>query len=106
MRFTILHGKSRQEAVRIVDESFQDLFKGLPIPALQFTNQHRSWTGSIMTFALTASIGFLQNPIHGTATVTDRELTIDADPGLLEKLISRGKLKTTIEGSLHKLLPG
>jgi hypothetical protein len=105
MRFTILHGKSQQEAVQIVDEAFEDLFRGLPIRALKITNQHRSWNGSMMTFGLTAKIGFLQNPIQGTAMVTEREITIDADLGMLEKLISQAKLKTVIEKSLQKLLP-
>jgi hypothetical protein len=73
---------------------------------LQITNQHRSWNGSVMTFGLTASVGFLQNPIRGTVEVTDREITIDADLGLLEKLISRETFKTSVEGSLRKLLPG
>jgi hypothetical protein len=106
MRVTIGHRKSRQEAIQIVDSSFDDLFKGLPIAPLQITDQHRSWNGSVMTFGLTAKLGFLQNPIQGTVEVTDRDITIDADLGMLEKLISRGKFKTAVEGNFTKLLRG
>ncbi|MCU1258514.1 MAG: hypothetical protein JWO80_1399 [Bryobacterales bacterium] len=106
MRVAIGHRKTRREAIEIVDQSFDDLFRGLPIALLQITEQHRSWNGSVMTFGLTAKIGFLQNPIRGTVEVTDREITIDADLGLLEKLISQGKFKTAIQGTFQKLLPG
>jgi hypothetical protein len=106
MRVTIGHRKTRQEAIQIVDQSFDDLFRGLPIAFLQVTEQHRSWNGSVMTFGLTAKLGFLQNPIRGTVEVTDREITIDADLGLLEKLVSRGRFKTAVQGTFQKLLPG
>jgi hypothetical protein len=78
----------------------------LPIALLQITNQHRSWNGSVMTFGLTAKMGFLENPIRGTVEVTDQDIIIDADLGMLEKLISRGKFKTAVEGSFQKLLQG
>jgi hypothetical protein len=105
MRVTIGHRKKRHEAVQIVDQSFDDLFRGLPIAPLQITDQHRSWNGPVMTFGLTAKMGFLQNPIRGTVEVTDREIIIDADLGFLERLISPGKFKTAVEESFQKLLP-
>ncbi len=106
MRVTLSHRKTKQEAIQIVDRSFDDLFKGLPIAPFQITNQHRSWNGSILTFGLTAKMGFLQNPIQGTVEVTDRDITIDADLGALEKLISPGTFKTALKGNFQKLLPG
>jgi hypothetical protein len=106
VRVTVGHRKSRKEAIQIVDSAFGDLFKGLPIASLQITNAQRSWDGSVMTFGLTATMGFLSNPIRGTVEVTDREITIDADLGMLEKLISRERLKTVVEGTFKQLLPG
>jgi len=106
MRFTIGHRKTSQVAIQIVDATFDDLFKGLPIALLQITNQHRSWNGSVMTFGMTATLAFLQNPIRGTVEVTDREITIDADLGMIEKLISKEKFRTLAEGTFRRLLPG
>ncbi len=106
MRVTLPHGKTKQEAIQIVDRSFDDLFKGLPIAPLQITDPHRTWNGSLMTFGLTAKMGIIQNPIRGTVDVTDREITIDVDLGMLGRLISPGKFKTAVEGSFQKLLPG
>ena len=106
MRVTIGHRKKRHEAVQIVDQSFDDLFRGLPIAPLQITDQHRSWNGSVMTFGMTATLAFLQNPIRGTVEVTDREITIDADLGMIEKLISKEKFRTLAEGTFRRLLPG
>ena len=106
MKVTLPHGKTKQEAIQIVDKSFDDIFRGLPLAPLQITDTRRAWSGSVMSFGLTAKMGILQNPIKGTVEVTDREITIDADLGFLEKLISQGKFKTAVEGSLQKLLPG
>ncbi len=106
MRVTMPHRTSKQEAMRAVDLSFDDLFRGLPIAALQITNTQRSWNGSVMSFAFQAKMGFLHNPIHGTVEVTDKEITVDADLGFLERLISQASLKTRIETSFQKLLPG
>jgi len=35
------------------------------------------------------AVGFLSNPIRGTVEVTDREITIDVDLGLIKNLESR-----------------
>jgi hypothetical protein len=48
-------------------------------------------------------MGLLSAPIKGTVDVTDRDLTIDADLGLLEKLLGGGMTKT-LEGRVKGLL--
>jgi hypothetical protein len=94
MRITVSHTKSKDQIVKAVDRSFDDLFKGTPMVPIQVTNEKRQWQGSTLTFSFNATMGLLSAPIKGTVDVTDRDLTIDADLGLLEKLLGGGMTKT------------
>ena len=64
----------------------------------------KNWEGSTLTFSLTAKMGFVNAPIKGTVEVTDRELIIDADLGILNRFVSettaRDLLTTRIRGLL------
>ncbi len=71
---------------------------------MTLTNLQKSWNGSVLTFSLTAKIGFLQNPIAGTIAVSDSEVTIDADLGMLSKLFSAERLRSTVESRVRGLL--
>lgn len=44
------------------------------------------WQRSTLNFMLTAKMGLITTPIKGTVEVTDKELTIDVDLGLLNRL--------------------
>jgi len=57
-----------------------------------------------MTFSLTAKLGFLQAPICGLAIVTDQEVALEVDLGLLGKLIPEQAARTQIEGRVKGLL--
>ena len=94
MRITVSHNKSKEQIVQAVDRSFDDLFKGTPMVPIQITNEKRQWQGSTLTFSFNATIGLLNLPVKGTVDVTDRDVTIDADLGLLEKLLGGGMTKT------------
>jgi hypothetical protein len=104
MRITIAHRKTKQEAIDAVDRAIQDAFQGLPIAAIRFTDQKKAWNGSVMSFSMNARLGFLNNPISGTVEVTDRDITIDADLGLLNTLLPQEKIKTTVESRVKGLL--
>src|ERR1700733_11604427 len=104
MRITIAHKKTKQEVMDSVDRGFDDAFKmqGLPV---KLDLQQKTWQGSTMTFALNAKVGFMSSPIKGTIDVTDRDVTIDADLGMFERLVSeekvRGALSTRFKGLLN-----
>lgn len=87
MRITVSHNQSKEQVMRSVDRSFDDLFRTTGIP-VQFVDEKRNWQGSVLTFSMAAKMGFLSTPIRGTIEVTDRDLTIDADLGLLERIIA------------------
>src|ERR1700758_4782956 len=104
MRITVSHTKSKAEVMRSVDRSFDDLFRGIGIIPVQFVDEQRSWQGSTLTFSLSAKMGFVSTPMKGTIDVTDRDITIDADLGLLERLIPAAKTRASITNRVRGLL--
>lgn len=104
MRITIGHRKTRAEAVRAVDQAMTDVFSGLAAGPLTVTTPQKSWNGSAMTFSLIAQMGFLKNPISGMVTVTEKDITIDADLGFLSRLFPEEKVRTTVESRVRGLL--
>jgi hypothetical protein len=49
-------------------------------------------------------MGIISTPIKGTIEVTERELTIDVDLGLLERLIPQAKTRDAISTRIRGLL--
>src|SRR5437868_576866 len=103
MRVTITHNKTQAEVVKSVDRSIDEVFKGLALGPVEVVDPQKSWDGSTMTFALTAKMGFMKAPIRGTVVVTDKDVTIDADLGFLENLITP-KTKAELESRVKGLL--
>jgi hypothetical protein len=103
MRISVSHNRSKEEIVQTIDRSFDDLFQGTGLP-VRLTQQEKNWQGSTLTFSLTAKMGLLSTPIKGTVEVTDRDLTIDADLGILERMIPAKKAQEVVAGQLRGLL--
>ena len=104
MRLIIPHTDPKQDAKAAVDRSITQVFTGFNLGAIQFVNQRKEWSGDTMAFSLTAKLGFLQTPIRGSALVTDSEVILDVDLGLLGKLIPEHVAKTQIADQTKKLL--
>ena len=104
MRITVSHNKPKEEIKQAVDRSFDDLLRGIGSVPLRLVNEQRSWSGSTLSFSLTAKMGFVSTPIKGTVEVTDKDVTIDADLGLFEKLISSSGARASLEGKVRGLL--
>ena len=104
MRVTISHNRPKEEVIRTVDRSFSDLFQGAGALPVQLVQEHKSWEGSTLTFALTAKMGFMSTPIKGTVDVTERDLTIDVDLGILERIIPAKKAQEMITDRVRGLL--
>jgi hypothetical protein len=106
MRVTISHQRTKQEIIASVDRSFDQLFQGASgLPVKVLVNQ-RSWQGAVLTFALTAKLGLMSTPIKGIVEVTDTDLTVDADLGILNNFISdkaaTEMIGTRLKGLLNK----
>jgi hypothetical protein len=106
MRVTISHNRSKQEIIASVDRSFDELFQGASGLPVKIVVNHRSWQGSVLTFALTAKVSLMSTPIKGTVEVTDNDLTVDADLGMLNNFISdkaaTEMIGTRLKGLLNK----
>jgi hypothetical protein len=104
MRVTISHDRPKTEIVAAVDRSFDDLFKSVAELPVKITIQQRTWQGSTLSFALTAKWGLLSTPIKGTVEVTDHDITVDADLGLLNRLVSEKTARTVLSDRVKGLL--
>ena len=104
MRITVSHNRTKEDVMQTVDRSFNDLFQGIGALPVQLVQEHKSWQGSILTFALTAKMGLLSTPIKGTVEVNDRDITIDADLGILERMIPAKKAQAVLTDHVRGLL--
>jgi len=103
MRITIAHNRTKQEVKEAVDRTFNEMFQGLAGLPLQVLVQQRSWQGDLLSFALTAKMAAL-SPIKGTIEVTDRDVTMDVDLGLLNRLIPEKAASEVIGKRIKGLL--
>ncbi len=89
--------------MRSVDRSLDDLFQGIGMIPIQFVAERRSWQGSTLTFSLSAKAGLLSTPITGSIEVTERDLIIDVDLGLIGRLIPATKAREAISSRIRGL---
>ncbi|UWZ84561.1 hypothetical protein [Occallatibacter riparius] len=104
MRVTVSHNRRKEEIVRDLDRSFDDLFRGLGNIPIKIVNEQRKWTGSRLDFSFDAKVGFMSNPIKGFVDVTDRDVTVDADLGWLERLFPAKQTQSALGGRVKGLL--
>jgi hypothetical protein len=104
VRITVAHTKSKDEIKRIIDRSFDDFFRGIGSMPLQIVDEKRKWNGDTLIFSFGAKISLITSPIKGTMEVTERDVTIDADFGLLGKLLPSAQTRTSIETKVRGLL--
>jgi hypothetical protein len=57
-----------------------------------------------MDFSFDAKAGIVSTPIKGFVDVTDKDVTVDADLGWLERLIPAKQTQAAIEGRVKGLL--
>lgn len=105
MRVTVSHNKTAQEVMKIVDDSTEQIFRGVPGAPVQIVDQQKKWNGSTMHFSFTGKMGIFTAPLKGTVAVTDKDVTIDCDlPPLLKSFLPEDKLQASIESRIKGLL--
>jgi hypothetical protein len=105
MRVTVSHNKSQQEVMKIVDDSADQLFRGMPGSPLQIVDQQKRWEGTTMHFAFTGKMGFFTAPLRGTVLVTEKDVTVEMDlPPLLKTFIPEQKIEEGIKSRVRGLL--
>ncbi len=58
---------------------------GIPV---QLAVKEKNWQGSVLNFELSAKMAMLSTPIKGTVEVTDTDVIINADLGMLNRFVS------------------
>ena len=103
MRIAIAHDKPVAQVIESADQAVDQVFKGLPVGPVEIVEQHKHWSGGVMTFHLTAKIGPLKYPIRGTVEVTDRQCVVDVDLMTLGRLLPK-KAQDLIEARWRGLI--
>jgi hypothetical protein len=103
MKVVLEHHRTKKEIMDAVDQGFQDMFQaeGLPV---KIVVKEKSWKGSVLTFVLSAKMGLLSTPIKGTVEVTDSQILIDADLGMLNKFIPEKTAQDMLGTRIKSLL--
>jgi Putative polyhydroxyalkanoic acid system protein (PHA_gran_rgn) len=104
VRITVSHSQSKEQVIRSIDRSFDDVFRGIAIIPVRLVETRKTWQGSRLIFSLAAKVGFVSTPIKGTVEVTDRDVVVDVDLGLLERLIPATKARESISNGVRGLL--
>jgi hypothetical protein len=104
MRISISHSRPKQEVIQSVDRSFNELFKEAGALPVKLVVDQRSWQGSTMSFQLTAKMGIISTPIKGTVEVTDQDIIVDADLGMLNRFVNEKTAQQVIGSRLKGLL--
>jgi hypothetical protein len=104
VRISISHNRTKEEVVQSIDRSWDDLFKEAGALPVKLTVEQRSWQGSTMTFALTAKMGIISTPIKGTVEVTDRDIIVDADLGMLSRFVNEKTAQQLLGSRIKGLL--
>lgn len=104
MRITVSHDRPVEELKRAVDRSLDDVFRGIAILPVQLHDQRRAWEGNKLVFSLVAKMGLMSTPIKGTIDVSDRDITIDVDLGMWERLIPAAKVREAVTTRIRGLL--
>ena len=104
MRVTISHSRQPDEVKQLVDRSLDDVFSSIAKGMVRVVDQQKTWSGDTMSFAMNLKVGPLNAPVRGFVAVTDHDVTIDADLGLLEKFAAQDGTKAAIESKVKGLL--
>jgi len=107
VKITVEHSSSKEEVKQAVNRSLDDIFtNSVPLP-VKLLQQQRSWSADTLTFSLIAKmgpLGMISTPITGTVHVSDRDVTIDVNLGILERLIPVDKARQAVTTRLKGLL--
>ena len=104
VKITVSHQRSIEEVKQAIDRSLDDVFTGSSAIPVKLTQERRSWHGDTLVFSLVAKMGFMSTPISGTVLVTDQDVTIDANLGLLERLIPAAQAQQAVSSRIKALL--
>ena len=104
MRITVSHDRPKEELKRAVDRSLDDLFRGIVVLPVQLLEQRKNWEGDRLAFSFVAKMALVSTPIKGVVDISDRDITIEVDLGVWERLIPAAKVREAVTQRIRGLL--
>jgi hypothetical protein len=104
LRITVSHDRPKEELKRAVDRSLDDLFRGIVVLPVQLLEQRKNWEGDRLAFSFVAKMALVSTPIKGVVDISDRDITIDVDLGVWERLIPAAKAREAVTQRIRGLL--
>jgi len=104
VKITVSHERTKEEVKEAVNRSFDDVFKSIVNLPIELLQEQRIWVEDTLKFSMVAKMGPMSTPIKGTIDVTDRDVTIDVDLGLLQRLIPVAKVGDALGNRVKGLL--
>jgi hypothetical protein len=69
------------------------LLRGEAAYQISLAVAEKNWKGSTLSFMLRAKMDLLSTPIRGTVEATDHDIVVDADLGLLNRIVSENAVR-------------
>lgn len=105
MRVTVSHNKGLQGAIKIVNDSADQLVTSAASGPVTISDVDKKWEGNTMHFSFRGRMGFFSSVVKGLVQCAENEVTIDVElPGALKALVPEEKVKAQVEGRVRGLL--
>jgi hypothetical protein len=105
MRVTVSHNKGLQGAMKLVNDSSDQLMASAATAPVQITDSVKRWEGSTMHFSFVGRMGIFSAPIKGLVHCTEKDVTIDVElPGMLKQFVPEEKMRQQVEGRIRGML--
>jgi hypothetical protein len=105
MRVTVSHNKGLQGAIKIVNDSVEQLVASAASGPVTISDVEKRWEGSTMHFSFRGKMGFFSSSVKGFVECYEKEVTVEVElPGALKSLVPEEKVKAQVEGRVRGLL--
>ena len=105
MRVTVSHNKGTQGAMKLVNDSAEQILAGTASGPVTISEVNRNWEGSTMHFSFKAKMGFFSSPIHGYVQCNEKDVTVEVElPAALKAFVPEEKVKAQLEGRVKGML--
>jgi hypothetical protein len=107
MRVTVSHNKGLQGAMKLVNDSADQVIASAATGPVTITDITRRWEGPTMHFSFRGGFGAFNAPFKGYVQCAETEVTVEVElPAALKAFVPEEKMKTQLEGRVRGLLKG
>ena len=104
MKIVVQHHSTQENVIKKLDQA-SDKLMTIEIKNVRIEDQKREWNGPVMSFSLTAKLGFISVPLAGTMAVDDASVTMECElPPLVKNFLSEEKFRAIMENNVRALV--